>query len=294
MNLPLVSIIVPGYNQAQYLEEALYSVFNQTYENWECIIVNDGSLDNTADIAKKWVNKDNRFKYLYKENGGLSSARNSALNMITGEYIQFLDADDCLNKEKLSKSLFQIKDHSNYNIIISHFKMFKENIHDELNSFCELSQDVLLYDKILYDWDFKFNIPIHCGFFNKSLFDNFRFPEHLKAKEDWIMWLTFFQKKVSAVFINEILVYYRIHDRSMTKKSDHMLENTIKALDYLDHVIPEKDYKAYLLSHIENRMMICQKLNMKVDRISKEVINSNNSIGYKIEKKIKFFLDFFN
>ena len=81
MNNPLVSIIVPCYNQAQYLPETLDSVLAQTYPYWECIIVNDGSPDNTEEIAKHYCEKDSRFKYVYKENGGLSSARNVSLHL---------------------------------------------------------------------------------------------------------------------------------------------------------------------------------------------------------------------
>lgn len=76
LNLSLISVIVPCYNQAQYLDECLQSVLDQTYQNWECIIVNDGSPDNTEEIALRWTKKDSRFRYLKKENEGLSSARN--------------------------------------------------------------------------------------------------------------------------------------------------------------------------------------------------------------------------
>ena len=88
---PLISVIVPCYNQAQYLDECLQSVLNQTYQNWECIIVNDGSPDNTHEIAESYCRKDARFKYFYKENGGLSSARNAGISISNGEFIQFLD-----------------------------------------------------------------------------------------------------------------------------------------------------------------------------------------------------------
>ena len=96
-----ISIIVPCYNQAQYLDECLQSVLEQTYENWECIIVNDGSPDDTEVVAKKWLEKDNRFQYLYKKNGGLSSARNAGIKQAKGVYIQLLDSDDLLQKDKL-------------------------------------------------------------------------------------------------------------------------------------------------------------------------------------------------
>ena len=91
---PLISVIVPCYNQAQYLDECLQSVLEQTYQNWECIIVNDGSPDNTEEVVKKWTEKDPRFKYLKKENGGLSSARNAGIKAAEGEWILPLDADD--------------------------------------------------------------------------------------------------------------------------------------------------------------------------------------------------------
>ncbi len=104
---PLISVIVPCYLQAEYLDECLQSVYDQTYSNWECIIVNDGSLDNTEEIAKRWLEKDNRFRYIYKENGGLSSARNAGIREAKGEWIQFLDSDDMIHKSKfITKSLF--------------------------------------------------------------------------------------------------------------------------------------------------------------------------------------------
>jgi len=98
----LVSIIIPCYNQANYLTYSLASVLEQTYTNWECIIVNDGATDNTKEVAKEWCAKDNRFVYVEKQNGGLSSARNAGINVAKGDYIQFLDADDILvtNKTK--------------------------------------------------------------------------------------------------------------------------------------------------------------------------------------------------
>ena len=92
----LISVIVPCYNQAQYLDECLQSVLDQTYQDWECIIVNDGSPDNTEEVAKNWVEKDSRFKYFYKENRGLSSARNLGIEKSIGKYLFFLDSDDWL------------------------------------------------------------------------------------------------------------------------------------------------------------------------------------------------------
>ena len=91
---PLISVVISAYNAEQFLDETLESVLSQTYENWECIIVNDGSTDNTESIAKKWCEKDARFCYFYKENSGVSDTRNLGIKEARGEYIAFLDADD--------------------------------------------------------------------------------------------------------------------------------------------------------------------------------------------------------
>ncbi|RYX81126.1 glycosyltransferase family 2 protein, partial [bacterium] len=92
----LVTIITPCYNYGKFLAEALDSLLLQTYSNWECIIVNDGSIDNTDEVALQYTAKDQRFKYINQKNGGLPNARNSALKIAQGKYIQLLDADDLL------------------------------------------------------------------------------------------------------------------------------------------------------------------------------------------------------
>ena len=115
-----ISIIIPCYNQAHFLDQALQSVLNQTYLNWECLLINDGSTDETEIISNKWIKKDSRFKYFYKENGGLSSARNFGLDNAEGDCIVFLDSDDCIEKNKLEASLnLMIKD--DLDLVISDF-----------------------------------------------------------------------------------------------------------------------------------------------------------------------------
>jgi glycosyltransferase involved in cell wall biosynthesis len=101
----LVSVIVPCYNQASYLQDAVESVIFQSFNDWECIIVNDGSTDNTEQVANHLCERDNRIKYLKKENGGLSSARNAGIKTAIGNYIQLLDADDLLETDKLSSAI---------------------------------------------------------------------------------------------------------------------------------------------------------------------------------------------
>ncbi|MFH6999065.1 glycosyltransferase family 2 protein [Flavobacterium sp. FlaQc-57] len=281
-NNPLVSIIVPCYNQAQYLPEALQSIIDQTHTNWECIIVDDGSLDNTQGVVEKWINTDFRFKYIYKENGGLSSARNAGLDHATGEFIQFLDSDDVLDNLKLELSLAncEIEVDYNYKIIISNFRLFTNNINETVEPYCDLSYKLFTFENILYDWDSVFTIPIHCGLFKSIFFDDFRFPENLKAKEDWIMWLSFFKKESKIYFINEALAFYRFHEKSMTKKYAFMQENQLQSIFYLKNLISEKDYLAFLIHALE------KKYNHNIE-LQTTILNYRKSRSYRIIEKLK-------
>ena len=103
-----VSIITPCYNAAPYIETTISSVQQQTLSDWEMIIVDDGSTDNSAEIIRQIAQHDLRIKLTQKENGGSASARKLVLSIAQGEYIQFLDADDRLDKNKLQ---LQIKQH---------------------------------------------------------------------------------------------------------------------------------------------------------------------------------------
>jgi len=275
----LVSIIIPCYNQAKFLDDALNSVFHQKHENWECIIVNDGSVDNTEQVVNYWVEQDARFNYIYKNNSGLSSARNKGLEIAKGDYIQFLDADDFIEQNKLRISLEKIKNHYDLDIVISNFNLYNNDNRAFFPPYCNLNQEQLNYKTILMEWDKSFTIPIHCGFFKRKLFKEFRFPEHIKAKEDWLMWVSIFNGGAKAEFINQKLAFYRIHGSSMTQ-SKSMKADFMKAYIYLEDIISQEDYKAYTLSLI-SRLYDSQSLLKKELREIKQ---------YKIFR-LKYFID---
>lgn len=219
MNNSLISIVIPCYNQAKYLNASILSVYNQTYPYWECIIINDGSTDNSENIAKQWVEKDKRFKYVYKDNNGVSAARNLALEKINGNYIQFLDADDLLDSKKLELSLKLLSKNNDENpkVVISNFKMITSDVGEIIEPYCKLNAELFTFENLLYNWNETFSIPIHCGFFKASIFENIRFPENLTAQEDWIVWVKIFKQNVEALFLNEPLALYRQNPESRTK-----------------------------------------------------------------------------
>ncbi len=108
MKFELISVIVPVYNVEKYLDRCVESIVNQTYTNLEIILVDDGSPDNCSAMCDAWAEKDNRIKVIHKENGGLSSARNSGLDVMTGEYVYFIDSDDTIEKNTLELLYFAI------------------------------------------------------------------------------------------------------------------------------------------------------------------------------------------
>lgn len=219
----LVSVIVPCYNQASYLGEAMQSVLNQTHTKWECIIVNDGSTDNTEEVALAWCEKDPRFTYLYKENGGLSSARNAGLAASNGDYIQFLDSDDLIVSEKFE---LQILDLQESQISVSDYFSFQDGNIDAIAPHRYLSPFLSENDykkEIISDWEYRKSFPPHSILFKKELIvaNKIQFDEELLNHEDWVFWVMLFYFANSIKKNNTILALYRIRVISMC--TDHKL-----------------------------------------------------------------------
>lgn len=190
MSQQLISIIVPCYNQAQYLDECLQSVSNQTYQNWECIIVNDGSIDDTEKKARHWENKDRRFKYLFQENLGVSIARNLGLEYSSGTYIQFLDGDDILQEDKLSYQADILNNNHTIDIIYGGNKYFFDGKIEELYAIHPMNIiptiDMQCTDKNQLDILFLRNVSTICAtLYRREVFENIRFKNTIY--EDYLL-----------------------------------------------------------------------------------------------------------
>lgn len=228
----LVSVIVPCYNQGKYLNDCLQSVFEQTHTIWECIIVNDGSTDNTEEIALEWCKKDPRFKYLKKENGGLSSARNAGLAVTKGEFIQFLDCDDFINKFKFEK---QLKCFSHeIDIVICDYVPFDQTTGAFLRGryLPPFPSPSNFKDEIIQQWEASLSIPCHCIIFKSRLLKNdppIEFEESLPNHEDWAFWVRLFSVSKRIYNLSDAFAYYRIHNSSMSSDQTKMKEGFIMA-----------------------------------------------------------------
>lgn len=238
----IVSVIVPCYNQGVFLNEALDSVYNQIYTDWECIIVNDGSTDDTEVIAQQWVARDNRYKYFYKSNSGVSSTRNFGISKSSGKYLQFLDSDDVLDKLKILFSIDKLKeDKSNETgIVVSNFKMLSSDSKEVIPPFCKLDAELFTLENFLFKWNVTFSVQMQCGFFDAKLFKTIKFPENLSAQEDWIVWIQVL-KTTNCVFIDLPLAYYRINPSSRMETIG-IGDNELKVLDNFKEILTYDEY----------------------------------------------------
>lgn len=199
MNKPLVSIIVPCYDQAQYLDEALQSVLDQSYVNWECIIVNDGSPDNTEEVAKKWLEKDIRFKYIYQENTGVSGARNIGITDATGEFILPLDADDKISLNYVALAVQSFLEDNSLKIVYCKVEKFGDEF-GLLNlkpfSIKTLATENMIFCTALFrkkEWE-------RVGGYDVNM---------IYGLEDWEFWISVLKSGGSVKCLDAIGFYYR-------------------------------------------------------------------------------------
>jgi len=256
---PLVTVIIPCYNQAHYLPEALESVSAQTHPHWECIIVNDGSPDNTEEVAKAWMAKDPRFRYIQKVNGGLSSARNAGLDAANGEYIQFLDADDAIHPEKFELQILQLISTPDPALSISSYMATKAHdltVKHPTRFMNPIFRSANHLKELIIDWELRFSIPVHCFLFKADIFQtpHVRFNESLPNHEDWDCWMNVFRLKPKVTFIHQPLAYYRIRDDAMSYDRTIMKKGFLQAIQMqqanFPHHSPEYRYlrlKSYLV-----------------------------------------------
>lgn len=236
MSDTFISIIIPCYNQAIYLPDALESVLAQTHTHWECIIINDGSTDNTEEVANDWLARDSRIRYIRKENGGLSSARNAGLDAAKGAFIQFLDADDAIHPEKFTLQLAALKNTKEKALSIS---SYMSSVADDLTKphparfkNPEFRTTDYLHD-LIRDWWMRLSIPVHCFLFKSVFFieENIRFNENLPNHEDWECWMNIFRLDPEVKFVDNKLAIYRIRDDAMCYNRSLMKQGFLLAIE---------------------------------------------------------------
>ncbi|WP_416687593.1 glycosyltransferase [Candidatus Pseudothioglobus sp. Uisw_041] len=216
---PIVSVVTSLYDAEKYIEETVKSVINQTYENWEMIIVDDCSSDSSRDIVRKFERKDNRIKLIESKTnfGGPSRPRNIGLENAKGKYIAFLDSDDVWLANKLEKQIEFMKD-NDCDIVYA-----MANIIDKNGKQQGPSKDSRVFNKLKYIMNNE-NILFYTNYININTVmmknsNNIKFTEdkNLIALEDWYFWIEA-QKSLKITFQQKILVNYRVHNSSISQR----------------------------------------------------------------------------
>lgn len=251
MKSNLVSILMPVYNACEYLEETVDSILNQTYEEFELVIVNDGSSDNTGVICNRLEEKDDRIRVIHKENTGVSDTRNIALDNAKGKYIAFIDSDDSVHKDYL-KILLSSIEKSNGQLAVCGFKERKISTNGQIEELSRVfyPKEVIatedMKDLIMDFGNSRLLNPLWNKLYSRKIIEenNIRFKEEVETGEDFIFNLQYFRKINNICFSKGELYYYiRRNNNSITYQYiDNMYEKGLKIHNLLEDFLKDMNF----------------------------------------------------
>lgn len=248
----LISVIIPVYKVEKWLDECIESVVNQSYSNLEIILVDDGSPDKCPQKCDWWAQRDSRIRVIHKENGGLSSARNAALEVIKGEYISFVDSDDYIHKdmykimlEDIQKTGADIVRCERYIDTDGSLRLSKKIASKRFYNHKEI------LDSYFYHKD-DFCSGVWDKLYKAELFNGVRFPQGINS-EDYYVYAIIYNKTQKLYYNDKPLYYYRIRENSICTIpviNEHSFDKIIisdKVYNYIKMNFPEQieDAKAF-------------------------------------------------
>ena len=214
-NEALVSIVMPAYNAEKYIGAAIDSVIAQTYQNWELIVVDDCSTDNTAEIVTEYMKKDERIKYhKLEKNSGAAVARNTAVEIAQGKYMAFLDSDDVWFPEKLSKQIYFMEENNYIFTCTSYTKIDEEGKY--------LNRTIGVRKQSNYDDILKKNPGNSTVIYNAEVIGKVTIP-NIRKRNDYVMWLSVVKKAGMLYGMGETLASHRIRNGSLSKKKANLV-----------------------------------------------------------------------
>ena len=259
---PLVSVLMPLYNAEKYLANSIESILNQTYKNIEIIIVNDGSTDNSLEIARTYEERHERIKVISQGNRGAASARNRAFSLSSGDYIQYLDADDLLHPDKIRLQIEALAYNRFDPCVISISRWYR--FHNKIENFKE--QELFIYK----DYSIPKNILIDAwtkGHY--SIINSWLTPRKLHEKtggwdetisvlDDGVFFARLVMSSDKIIFVNKSIAYWRQDNLdSLSKRTSR------KAM--LSHLTAVERYKEIVENHLDDEQM-CYALAMEYSR----------------------------
>ena len=271
----LISIIIPVYKVEKYLEKCIQSVINQTYENLQIILVDDGSPDNCGKICDEYAKKDHRIEVIHKSNGGLSDARNKGLEIAKGEYIGFVDSDDYIEAD-MYEVLYNLLKQYNADVSICNFytvsqgKISIKNADNGINEYnrIEILKGILLDRNIQsYAWN---------KLYKKELFDEIKYP--IGKKYEDIGTTFYLLEKCNKVVVTGKSEYYYINRQDSIV--NNVTESTIT--DYIELIMQRYDY---IEENIKELSSYNKDYLKRILKIAEKDIKSLNEVGDYTKKK---------
>lgn len=218
METALVSIITPSFNSEKFIAETIQSVQNQSYQNWEMIIVDDSSTDQTVTIVEQLIKNDSRIRlFQLDKNSGAGIAREKALSIANGDYISFLDADDLWKPQKLEKQLQFLKENK-VPFTFSFYECIDEK-GNALNRIVEAPRNLTYHQLFFCNYVGNLTGIYEVNFFGKIAISATR------KRQDWMVWLTILKKIRKAKPVPESLAFYRIRDNSLSASKVDLLKH---------------------------------------------------------------------
>lgn len=244
MNIPFmkISIITANYNYAQYIEEAINSVINQSYQDWELIIVDDGSSDNSVEIIKSYCTKDSRIKLFQhpdEKNKGLKDSLLLGLSHITGDWVAFIESDDYFHTDNLSKKVEIMKNHPDIKLVFNKVEFIKTEEKSAKNiKIFEETQEKLSKMKFPRNMFFDFYInnmilTFSCVMVKTDILRNADYNTPVDTMLDWWLWIHLAYKN-KFYYIDEVLTYWRLHDESYLLRGKKPITCPVQVQAYFD------------------------------------------------------------
>lgn len=265
-DLPLVSVIVPCYKVEKYLPACINSIICQTYENLEIILVDDGSPDRCGEICDKYAKEDERVKVIHKSNGGLSDARNAAINIAIGDYFVFVDSDDFLASDHIEELLYLVKKY-NSEISVTQWQDYYdgEEIHIKKRKggkreICFNTPQEAVTSMYYQE---EFDNSVWGKMYHRDLFNTLRFPKGLVFEDDYLVYQLMFQCQRVA-YSNKITYYYLLRSDSIegAQMNTNKIDSALAVLSSLE--IEHWDLTSQVLPAYRSRYLsFCMHLLLK-------------------------------
>ena len=253
---PLISVIVPCYNHAHYLQDALESIYSQGYSNIEIIVVDDGSTDGTKEVTQKNAG----VKYIYQNNKGLSAARNTGIKSSEGSLLIFLDADDWLLPDAINTNLGFLREHLECAFVSGGYRLVFTDSGKTTDTVYEVHEDHYIH---FLESNY---IGMHAAvMYQRWVFNEFTFEETLRSCEDYDLYLRI-SKKYPVFHHSKIIAAYRMHDSNMSSNIPMMLKGVLNVLKKQQvNLKTTSEKKAYTRGRFNWKEYYCTELYEKLN-----------------------------